>query len=354
MRAVPFPARFQAFFQHQPHSFAQRENQRDGRRVMVEAVLAPIIHRRRQVEIPALHFCLALAKNFFGGRTDGDRRHSRGRTDGFLRTAETNVDAFAVHVQRQGCQRGHGVHHEERANFVGELSIRFDSSDDACRSFSMRQPDNFDLLALGGAAHVFRINRLAVRGLDLDDFRRSTNADLIHALRKYAVHGHDALVALFQSVQYRRFDPAGARSRKWHGDPVFRLKNLTHQDLRLFHAALEPWIHVPYERRGHRAVHARIDRGGSRSQHQTNRRVEFTNGLRHEILSFFFQYISRVYRPRAARGDDFGEASCHGGNSNFRAITVPAQRTNWTQAGTPNPGPGRWDCAAVISVAREV
>ena len=138
---------------------------------MVETVLTPIIHRCRQVEIPALHFRLAPAKNLFGGGTDGDRRHSRRRADGFLRTAETNVDAFAVHVQRHGCQRRHGVHHEERANFVGELSIRFDSSDDACRSFSMRQTDNFDLLALGGPAHVFRINGLAVRGFDLDDFR---------------------------------------------------------------------------------------------------------------------------------------------------------------------------------------
>ena len=213
----------------------------------------------------------------------------------------------------------------------------------------MRQTDNFDLLALGGAAHVFRINRLAVRGLDLDDFRRSTNADLIHALGKYAVHGHDALVAFFQRVQHRRFDPAGARSRKWHGDPVFRLKNLTHQDLRLFHAALEPRIHVPYEWSGHGAVHARIDRGGYRGQHQTNRRVEFANGLRHGILSFFFQYISRVYRPRAARGNDFGGASGHGGNSNFRAITVPAQRTNWQGRDAPNPRPGPLKCAAANS-----
>jgi len=69
-----------------------------------------------------------------------------------------------------GSKRRHGVHDQERANFVGELSIRLDSSDDTSRSFSMRQTDNLDLPAVGGAAHVFRINRHAVRCLDLDDF----------------------------------------------------------------------------------------------------------------------------------------------------------------------------------------
>jgi hypothetical protein len=205
--AVPFPTYFQAFFQHQSHGFAQGENQRDRRGVMIEAVLAPIIHRRRQIEIPALHFRLALAKNFFGGGTDGNRRHSRRGADGLLRSAETNVDAFAIHVQRHGCEGRHRVDNQECAQFVSQLSIRFDSRDDAGRSLPVRKTNNFDVLAFCGAAHVFHIDRLAVWGFDLNYFRRRTRPNLVHAFGEHAVHGYDALVALFQRVQHRRFDP---------------------------------------------------------------------------------------------------------------------------------------------------
>jgi len=64
IRAVSLPADFQPSSNTSRMASRQRENQRDGRRVMVKTVLAPIIHRRRQVEIPALHSRLALAKNF--------------------------------------------------------------------------------------------------------------------------------------------------------------------------------------------------------------------------------------------------------------------------------------------------
>src|SRR5947209_20211224 len=75
---MPLPARFQTLFDDQTHRFAQCKNQRNGRSVVIEPVLAPIIHRRGQVEIPALHFAFAFAKNFFGCGAHGNGRHSGG------------------------------------------------------------------------------------------------------------------------------------------------------------------------------------------------------------------------------------------------------------------------------------
>src|SRR5215471_6280739 len=64
--------------------------------MMIQAVLAPIIHRRGQIEIPALHLGFALAKHFFRRGAHGDWRHSWRCADSFLRAAEANVNSPAT------------------------------------------------------------------------------------------------------------------------------------------------------------------------------------------------------------------------------------------------------------------
>ena len=109
IQTMPLPARFKAFFDDQAHRFAQCKYERNRGRVMIQAVLAPIIHGRGQIEIPALYFRFPLAEYFFGRGTHGDGRHPWRRADGLLRATEANVDALAVHMQRH-CRKGcHGI-----------------------------------------------------------------------------------------------------------------------------------------------------------------------------------------------------------------------------------------------------
>ncbi len=289
---MPLPARLQALFDYQPHRFAQRENQRNRRRVMIQPVFAPIVHGRRQVKIPALHFRLAIAKHFLGGRAHGNRRHPGGRADGLLRTAEANVNPLLVHIDRHGGERRHRIHNQKGPQFVGNFSVGVNAGNHAGGSLPVREADDLDIFALASPAHIFGIHRLAIRRLNLYDFRRRPGGNLVHALRKNAVDCHDAFIAFFERIQNRRFNPARTRRRKRHGDAVFRLKYLPQQDLRLVHAPLEPRIHMPHQRRGHRAIDSRVDRRRPGGQHQPNGRMEFANVLRHEVLPFFILAIN--------------------------------------------------------------
>ena len=65
-----------------------------------------------------------------------------------LRAAETDVDPLAIHVQRHAGQRGHGVHDQQRPEFVGHLAEWIDLCHHAGRSFAMREADKLDFAAL--------------------------------------------------------------------------------------------------------------------------------------------------------------------------------------------------------------
>ncbi len=211
-------------------------------------------------------------------------------------------------MDRHGRKRRHGIHNQQRTQFVRDLSVGVYSGDHSGRRLSMRESHNLDLLALARAAHILRVHRLPVRRLHLHDSRRRPRRNLVHAFGKNAVDRHDAFIPFFQRIQHRRFNPARSRRRKRHGDPVFCLKNLPHQDLRLIHAPLEPWVHVPHQRRSHRAVDARIDGRRSGRQHQPHRRIEFANVLRHDVLPFFFVRLilrSNLQPPANARSGTF-------------------------------------------------
>ena len=264
---MPLPARFQALFDDKAHRFAQRKNQGNRGRVMIQPVFAPVIHRGRQVEIPALHFRLALAEDFFGGRTHRDRRHSGGRADGLLRSAEANINALLIHIDWHSCERRHGIHNQQRTQFVRNLAVRIDTGNHASGSFPVREADNLDFFALACASHIFHVHRLSVRRFHLYYFRRSPRRNFVHAFGENAIDRNDGFVALFQGVKDGCFNPARTGSRKRHGDAVFRLKNLPQEDLRFVHAPFEPGVHVTHQRRGHGAIDARVDGRRSGSQH---------------------------------------------------------------------------------------
>ena len=274
---VALPARFEAFFQNGPQRFAHPIDQRNRRRVMIDALLAPVVHRRGQIEIPAAHRLFARMHHLFHARIHGDRRHARRRADRFLRTAEADVNALLVHIQRNSRQRRDRVDDQQRAQFIGDFAVVLDSLHDAGRSFSVRQADEFDLLALARAQDILRIDRAAVGRLDANHFRRNALGDDRHALGKCAVDADDALIARFERVHHRRFDAAGARCRNRKRDAILRLKDAAQQLLHVAHHLREPRVHVAHDRRGHRAIHARIHARGTRRQHQSLGRQNLAN-----------------------------------------------------------------------------
>ena len=166
---MPLPARLQALFDHQAHRFAQRKNQRDRRGVMIQPVSAPIVHRSRQVKIPALHLGLTLAKHFFSGGAHCDRRHSRRGADGLLRSAEANINPLLVHIDGHSRERRYGVHNQQRAKFVRDLAVSIDAGDYARRSLPVSEANHFDFLALACTANIFGVHWFPVRRFHLDD-----------------------------------------------------------------------------------------------------------------------------------------------------------------------------------------
>ena len=139
------------------------------------------------------------------------------------------------------------------------------------------KPTILIFLPLPAPAHVFGIDGLAVGRFDFGDFRRRVPGDDGHAIGKSAVDGDDGFVALFESVDDRGFDAAGARSRERHGDAIFGLKDLAQQDLDVVHAAAEPGVNVANQRRGQGAVDARVHRGRTRGKHQPVGGIEFAD-----------------------------------------------------------------------------
>ena len=105
---------------------------------MIDAFVAPVGHGRIEIEIPAAHRLFARVHHFFDARVHGDGRHSRRRADRFLRTAEADVDALAVDIQRNAAERGHGVDDEQRAEFIGNFAVIVDALHDAGGSLAVR------------------------------------------------------------------------------------------------------------------------------------------------------------------------------------------------------------------------
>src|SRR5207245_9794923 len=105
-------------------------------------------------EIPALHSRLALTEYFFRHKTHRDGRHSRWRAKGLLRSAETNIDSLAVHVQRHGRERSYRIHHQQRAQLVRHLANRTVLREHTRWRFTLREPNHVDLFDRIRPAHI--------------------------------------------------------------------------------------------------------------------------------------------------------------------------------------------------------
>src|SRR6267378_4392555 len=111
------------------------------------------------------------SKYQLGGRAHGNRRHSRRRTDGLLRTAEANVNPLLVHIERYRGERRDGVYNKQCAQIVRDLAVSVDAGDNAGRGLPVREADDLDLFALASAAHIFGIHWLPVWRFNFYDFR---------------------------------------------------------------------------------------------------------------------------------------------------------------------------------------
>src|SRR5713101_5349970 len=114
-------------------------------------------------------------------------RHARRGADGLLRAAKADVNALAVHVERDAGKRGDGVHNKKRAELVGNFPEIVEAVHDARGGFAMSKADNLDLPALAGASNIFRVHGAAVGGFDARNLRRSALCNGGHALGEDAI-----------------------------------------------------------------------------------------------------------------------------------------------------------------------
>src|SRR5437660_11356302 len=95
---VATPAVLQTFIERQPQRFVQRVVHRDGRGVMISAVLTPIRREQIHVEIPTLNFGFAIGGGFEGARTVRRRREYRWTTQKCLSAAVKRVHLHFVYT----------------------------------------------------------------------------------------------------------------------------------------------------------------------------------------------------------------------------------------------------------------
>src|ERR1700730_9056111 len=158
---MALPTGFQAFLENDAQGLTRRENQRKRRGMMIGAVLAPETHRRRQIKIAALHGRFAVAHGFFHAESDCDRSHTRRRANGFLRTAEADIDTLRVDVQRHTGERGHRIDNEQRTKFIRYFAKGLEAGYDSGGGFPVADTHEFYFASLTRVPNIVGIDGAA-------------------------------------------------------------------------------------------------------------------------------------------------------------------------------------------------
>ena len=113
---MPGEARFEAFFEHEPQRFVQRVGHVDRRRVVVDAVAAPVVGDQRDIEIPAPHLFACASRIFSTARSLNDTgARPGGQLEALLRAGVDGVDLPLVDFDRDAAERRHRVEDQHRA-----------------------------------------------------------------------------------------------------------------------------------------------------------------------------------------------------------------------------------------------
>src|ERR1700719_3538529 len=209
---MALPAGFQAFLEDDAQRFTQRENQRNGRGMMIGAVLAPETHHRRQIKIPALHGRFAVAHGFFHAGSDRDRSHTRRRADGFLRTAEADIDTLRVDVQRHTGERGHRIDNEQRTKFIRYFAKGLEAGYDSGGGFPVADADEFYFASLAGVPNIVGIDGAAERRFDAVNGGPGAGRNDGHPFGARAIDTDDGFVARLERIDHRALDAARSGS----------------------------------------------------------------------------------------------------------------------------------------------
>src|SRR5215813_5408265 len=87
MPSVARESRREAFLDHEAQRLTQRVMHRNRSRMMVNALLAPVLGQEREVEVPALDLRRTLAQDLEGPGADGDRCQARRAGEALLGAA---------------------------------------------------------------------------------------------------------------------------------------------------------------------------------------------------------------------------------------------------------------------------
>ena len=167
----------QSFFEHDAQRFVQGIVHRDRRGVMVDPLAAPVFLDHRQIEIPALHFGLAVANHFDGPFVERHRRQARRAAETFLRAAVAGIDAQLVDPHRRAAERSDGVDQQQTRRFhEPSLAISSSGCKHAGRSLRVHHRGEFILLLRQRGSEFLRVERRAPLRFDGVDLRRRSAA----------------------------------------------------------------------------------------------------------------------------------------------------------------------------------
>ena len=167
----------------------------------------------------------------------------------------------AVHVQRHARQRGHGVDNQQRAEFVGDLrkgSIRVTTPVEVS---PWAKPTNLIFRPLPGDAHV-----LGSTGRPYGAVTRWIFAPVRSAMSAMRAENIPFTQTIASSPGSSTFTtavsiPPVPDAEIGNVMPILGLEYAAHQILDAAHEFREPRVHVPHQRGGQSAVHARADAG---------------------------------------------------------------------------------------------
>ncbi len=136
---MPFEAFLKTLVQRQLKSGVERVDHVDRRRVMIGAVLTPVVADHGEVEVPARYRVLPAAQRCESSFAQRDRRQPGRHGQTFLRAGECGIHAPGVDLHRATGERRDAIHQAERTRVPGHTRQRLTVRQRARRRFRVNE-----------------------------------------------------------------------------------------------------------------------------------------------------------------------------------------------------------------------
>ena len=274
-------AGLQPLYQAGAQGLTKAENHRGRRRVVIEAIGAPVALELDEVEVVAADLRPAASEHRFGPGIVGDGSEPGGTGEAFLRPRHDDVGIPAVRGHLAAAQRDHGVGHEERVVGMGQARQLLERLEHARRGLAVNDGDHPCGTDLERLRNRLRLDHAPPLGANRHHGGAAALGDLDHQEAEAAALRDDHAVPGLEQGDNRRLEPRAARAGHGKGALVVRLEDGAQELHDLVHHRGELGIELAEKGRGHGAEHAGIRHGGTGSQQDARTRQEIARHVGH-------------------------------------------------------------------------